>query len=296
MRHIQASHQVIEQKEKTLKPYIESVNPGKMINIFTDESVAISTFEKDMERAKGRVVISIPDGELRETEKRILDIIDDTDRRGVEILMKSDHYADLPDAWKEYCWGTANAVFPLIVIDDETAWYGLPTSKLKFQVDKTTSNITVLHLMIRIKGEHTIEMLKALTELETVAVGVNKKPLTKRKGVVLSTSGSTGVKSAATGVMGAQGLAAFVEEKQFCPDCKSHMLLAKNQRGTAYIRCSNKTCKHTEYLTPDLMNWYINLKNVICPKHDGGEIKGILGKYGPCVRCNRGHFLKPEEI
>jgi KaiC/GvpD/RAD55 family RecA-like ATPase len=296
MRHIQAGHQVIEQKEKTLKPYIESVNPEKMINIFTDESVAISAFERDMERAKGRVVISIPDGELRETEKRILDIIDDTDCRGVEVLMKSDHYADLPDAWKAYCWGTENAVFPLIVIDDQTAWYGLPTSKLKFQVNKTTSNVTVLHLIVRIKGDHTIEMLKALTELETVAVGVNKKPLTKRKGAVTSTLGNTSKKSASTGVMGAQGLAAFVEDKQFCPDCKSRMTLVKNQRGTAYIRCLNKTCKHMEYLTPDLMNMYINLKNVVCPKHDGGEIKGILGKYGPCVRCNRGHFLKPEEI
>jgi ssDNA-binding Zn-finger/Zn-ribbon topoisomerase 1 len=96
--------------------------------------------------------------------------------------------------------------------------------------------------------------------------------------------------------MGSQGLAAFIEEKQFCPNCKSHMKLAKNRRGTAYIRCSKKNCEHTEYLTTDLMNWYISCKNVVCPKHDGGEIKGILGKYGPCVRCNRGHFLKPEEI
>lgn len=47
---------------------------------------------------------------------------------------------------------------------------------------------------------------------------------------------------------------------------------------------------------PELMNWYISNKNVICPKHDGGELKGIMGKFGPCVRCSCGHFLKPEEI
>lgn len=92
------------------------------------------------------------------------------------------------------------------------------------------------------------------------------------------------------------GLGAFVEEKEFCPKCKNHMILAKNARGTAYLKCSNKACKETKYLTVDLMNWYINSHNIKCPKRDGGELKGGLGKYGPYVRCNCGHFLKPDEI
>lgn len=65
---------------------------------------------------------------------------------------------------------------------------------------------------------------------------------------------------------------------------------------TAYLKCSNKACKETKYLTVDLMNWYINSHNIKCPKRDGGELKGGLGKYGPYVRCNCGHFLKPDEI
>lgn len=81
-----------------------------------------------------------------------------------------------------------------------------------------------------------------------------------------------------------------------CPACKSHMILAKNARGTAYLKCSNKACKETKYLTVDLMNWYINSHNIKCPKKNGGELKGGLGKYGPYVRCNCGHFLKPDEI
>ena len=92
------------------------------------------------------------------------------------------------------------------------------------------------------------------------------------------------------------GLGAFVEEKEFCPKCKNHMILAKNVRGTAYLKCSNKACKETKYLTVDLINWYINSHNVKCPKRDGGELKGGLGKYGPYIRCNCGHFLKPDEI
>ena len=128
-----------------------------------------------------------------------------------------------------------------------------------------------------------------LTELEVIQVGVNKRPLSNKENSLKNniTKGQT-IKSI--------GLAAFVEKKEFCPDCKSHMILAKNQRGTAYLRCSNKNCKKMKYLTADLLNWYISNHNVACPKNDGGDLKGILGKYGPCVRCSRGHFLKPEEI
>lgn len=54
--------------------------------------------------------------------------------------------------------------------------------------------------------------------------------------------------------------------------------------------------KETKYLTVDLMNWYISSHNVGCPKHDGGELKGRLGKYGPYVTCTCGHTLKPHDI
>ena len=103
-------------------------------------------------------------------------------------------------------------------------------------------------------------------------------------------------KFALTEKLSAYGLAGFVEEKEFCPACKSHMVLTKNARGTAYLKCSNKACKETKYLTVDLMNWYISSHNVGCPKHDGGELKGRLGKYGPYVTCTCGHTLKPHDI
>lgn len=298
LQHIKTGkHKVIENHDKTLKQYIESINPGRMINIFMDEQDAISMFEKDMGRTKWQVVVSLPSGELRETENQIFDILDDADRRGIEIKMKSNDYASLPDRWKEYCLGTENATFPLIVIDDEIAWYGIPTAKWKFQVDKTTSMITVVHSMIRIKGRNTVEMIKALTDLETIVVGQNNRKLVKKKGASTSIPmGTSGGASADTGSILNYGLGAFVEDKEYCPACKNHMILAKNARGTAYLKCSNKACKETKYLTVDLMNWYINAHNVRCPKNDGGELKGGLGKYGPYIRCNCGHFLKPNEI
>lgn len=140
-------------------------------------------------------------------------------------------------------------------------------------------------------------MLKALTDLENIVVGQNMRRLVKKKGTMVTNpmAASSGNISD-SGATSNYGLRAFVEEKEFCPICKSHMILAKNARGTAYLRCSNKACKETKYLTVDLINWYINSRNVKCPKRDGGELNGELGKYGPYVRCDCGHFLKPDEI
>ena len=248
-------------------------------------------------KAKWQTVVSLPSGELKETENRVFEILDEADCRGIDIKMKSNDYAKLPERWKEYCFGTENATFPLIVIDDEVAWYGLPTAKWKFQVDKTTSMVTVVHTMIRIKGKNTVEMLKALTDLENIVVGQNMRRLVKKKGTMVTNpmAASSG-NILDSGAISNYGLRTFVEEKEFCPICKSHMILAKNARGTAYLRCSNKACKETKYLTVDLINWYINSRNVKCPKRDGGELNGELGKYGPYVRCDCGHFLKPDEI
>ena len=298
LQHIKnGKHHVIDNHDKTLQPYIESVNPGRMVNIFMNEQDAISMFEQDMKKAKWQTVVSLPSGELRETEHQVFEILDEADSRGVDIKMKSNDYAKLPEQWKEYCVGTENATFPLIIIDDEVVWYGLPTAKWKFQVDKTTSMITVVHSMVRIKGKNTVEMIKALTDIETVVVGQNIRKLDNKKSKLVTNSfaASSGNLEDNGSILN-YGLGAFVEEKEFCPKCKNHMILAKNARGTAYLKCSNKACKETKYLTVDLMNWYINSHNIKCPKRDGGELKGGLGKYGPYVRCNCGHFLKPDEI
>ena len=85
------------------------------------------------------------------------------------------------------------------------------------------------------KGKNTIEMVKALTELESVRAGANIRILGNKENI-----NSQRRKDSLADETDSAGLAAFVEEKEFCPECKNHMILTKNQRGTAYIRCSNK--------------------------------------------------------
>lgn len=234
-------HTIIDNSSKTLKPYLVNVSPDKMMEIHIDEQQAVKQLAVDVRKAKFKIVVSLPSGQLKETEQQIFELFDEADSRGIEVKMKSNEYKELPKRWQEYCVGTENATFPLIVIDDEIAWYGLPTAKWVFKVNKTDSLVTVVNAMVRIKGRNTIEMIKALTDLEVVEIGVNKKPLTKKKGMYtaqeIDDSSDTNVK-----VPGSCGLAAFVEEKEFCPNCRKNMILTKGSKGTSYLRCSDKSC------------------------------------------------------
>ena len=39
----------------------------------------------------------------------------------------------------------------------------------------------------------------------------------------------------------------IIKKKEFCPECKNHMILTKNRVGTSYLKCSNKNCKKVAY-------------------------------------------------
>lgn len=223
LNYIKDGHNVVSNHSKTFLPYLENNSPGQTIQLYTNEDAAIFMLENDLEKAKGRVVISLPSGKLRDTNDKIIGAIDKVHARGIDILMKSNKCAELPDTWKKYCVGTENATFPLIVIDNETAWYGIPTADWNFKVDKSSSLLTVVHVMARMKGKNTIEMVKALTELESVRTGANIRILGNKENI-----NSQRRKDSLADETDSAGLAAFVEEKEFCPECKNHMIYVKN--------------------------------------------------------------------
>ena len=167
----------------------------------------------------------------------------------------------------------------------------MPAADWSFKVDKTSSMITVVHTMIRIKGRNTIEMIKSLTDMESIQVGQNRRTLLKK--TILNDDHN---KNDAASGKSEIDFEDVIKKKEFCPECKNHMILTKNRAGTSYLKCSNKNCKKVAYLKPEFIDWYIRNYNVMCPRNDGGELKGMVGKYGPCVKCSEGHYLKPEEI
>ena len=103
--------------------------------------------------------------------------------------------------------------------------------------------------MVRIKGKNTVEMIKALTDIETVVVGQNIRKLDNKKSKLVTNSfaASSGNLEDNGSILN-YGLGAFVEEKEFCPKCKNHMILAKNARGTAYLNVLIKPAKKRNIL------------------------------------------------
>ncbi len=301
IKYLSSSGNEICMSKKTLAPYITELPFTKNICFYGYLNDAIEDFKLDVDKAREKIVISIPDGKLDdETQGMVLKIIMNAARNGIRILCKTNGYEDLPDGWKSIAWASENAVFPLIIIDDKVAWYDFPKSRGRF-IDGNNGFLTVCHTCYRIKGEHTLEMIKSFSDFEYREVNGQRKPLLEKKSSDMAgKSGSSTGKSqleddSEDDGKGSAGLDGFVRKMEKCPKCKSPMTLTRGKSGKCYLKCSSATCKEMAYLTPEVTNWYITRENVSCPIHHCG-IHAALGKYGIYVKCDNGHYLKPDEI
>lgn len=199
----------------------------------------------------------------------------------------------MPDNWKNIAWASDNAVFPIIMIDESVLWYGLPKSRGRFK-DGDTGFATVCQTIYRVKGEHTLELIKTFADLEIRKLKGEKSALQEKTGTASNDSELVGSFSnnEDTGKEAA-GLAAYVQKREKCPSCKTLMILTRSKAGKCYLKC--KSCKETAFLTPELTNEYIDHYQVKCPIHHS-EIYAGVNKYGIYVKCEYGHYMKPDEI
>ena len=71
------------------------------------------------------------------------------------------------------------------------------------------------------------------------------------------------------------------------------MILTKGRSGKCFLKC--KSCGEVAYLTPELVNRYIEKESLKCPIHSF-SIEAKLGQYGVYVRCSSGHNIKIDDI
>lgn len=293
IKHLSENGNTVSTKDKTIGPYIQELPYLRTICNYTYLNEAIDDFRKDVEQAHEKIVISIPDGELDfETQGQILDIIMKAKTNGIHILSKTNGYEDLPEGWKSLTYASENAVFPLIIIDDKVAWYGLPKSRGQF-IDGNNGFRTVCQTYYRIVGEHTLEMIKAFSDFENREINGQLKPLLEKDPQKTPPGG--GSSSNNDDGKGAAGMDAFIRKVEKCPKCNSPMTLARGKTGKCYLRCSSSSCKETGLLTKEVANWYITHDNVKCPIHHC-DIQARVGQYGLYIKCDMGHYLKPDEI
>ena len=272
--------------DKSLEYMIEGLNSRRGPQYYLNESYKGIICE-DIDAARKKIVISLPTGFMKNHENiAILEHVVKARERGVQILSKSNEYTELPDGWKKITWGTNNATFPLIVIDDRITWYGVPRAKWKFEVG-TSGYMTVCPITVRMAGAHTAEIIRSLTNLEYRETDSGVTPLLMKNtlGVHYEQNDSDGMQQS--------GLAAYVAKKKICPACKNSFMLTKGKSGKTILWCKN--CKKKELLAPEEVNHYIYINNVVCPQHKC-DIRAKLGPFGLYIQCEQGHNLKPEQI
>lgn len=279
LQYLLAEGTVIGVKEKKLHTLIPQLQTGKDIAVLIDASAVLLRLKKDLQAAKSKVIVSIPDSEkFGEMEERIMSMLQEAKSRGVQVRVKAKAVSSLPTKWQAIAIESSNAVFPLIDIDSRVMWYGLPMAQGKF-VDGKSAYVAVLPIYARLSGKYTTDLIRSMSELEYFEVnGITAQMLSK----------STHRTSSAN-----VSLSEYVMLKKKCPKCKDPMLLAKGKSNKPYLRCPS--CKNTEFLTKEFLNQYFTEAHVRCPDCKA-DIAAHLGKYGLYVKCTKGHTVKVDSL
>ena len=268
-------------KDRTLEGLIDQLSLEGGPIFYLDANEYMDIFLKDIRNVRDKIVISLPCGELNlEYEYEICKLLEEKRYQGIQVLIKCNDFSALPDVWKKYAWGTSDAVFPVIIMDDKITWYGVPDASWKF-VDGADEYNTVCPVACRLNGKHTAELIRSLTDLEYRKTEAGKKPLVLR------------LETSTDDPNGGGGLSEYVSKNIKCPDCKHPLRMTKGKSGKTILWC--KECKQTHLLTPNDINHYILVKHVKCPVHKCDMVAKV-GRYGLYVKCDEGHNIKPEEI
>lgn len=285
LEYIGCSGNVVQHMDnRSLESLIDNLSVDKGPEFYQDEQKSLEQLRKDIIKAKHKIVISLPSGNINSTSSNILGkMLDEAKSKGVMVLVKSNKYAELPESWKKYTWGTDNAIFPLLMIDDKVTWYGVPFATWEFELDNGRNGFrTVCTIACRIRGERTAEIIKSITDLEYIVTDGGKRLVTPKSDFNIKES-----------VVERPRLSDYIRKSKICPNCKTQLEMIRGKSGKVVLWCKN--CKKPHLLSPDDINHYICVENVRCPEHKS-YIEARLGKRGLYIRCDRGHFLNPEDI
>ena len=285
IEHQAKRNNLVAIKDGSLEEMLSGLDFGPNIRAFRDMGKAVDAFVYDINRAVHKIAISMPDGRLLDGwTDEIFDALIKARVRGVEVTLKCLDWKALPEGWRAMGWQSDDASCPLCVVDGKIAWYGMPPVEGRFVLAGGRGCKTALQLPLRIIGECTVDMISSLSDVGSRMVDGQKKPIRQRS----STAKDNGSGN------GQDGLALYVAEKEKCPSCKAPMRLIKSRSsGKFFLGCTS--CKETALLSRDLVNHYICVRQVQCPKCKS-YLTAKVSKFGIYVKCDNEHTLKPDEI
>lgn len=286
LNHMENENRVISNKDESLKNLFDKKRSKRNIRCYIDDDYARELL-KDLDAAEDKIILSIPTVKFSDTviEKIVPKLIEMIDW-GVEVIIKTNDYINIPDKLKEYTFLTEeHSLMPLILIDDSILWYGAIMNDGKMPY-KTKNYFTKLKVSYRIIGEKTVEIIKSLTDLEGYISLSTRKQLTFRKGKqVLISDGKKQL----------DGLSLYIHENTKCSKCGKPMNLHIGKYGKPSVKCQDLKCGNSTYLNVNDLKSYISENNIRCPK-DNGLIKVGLSAKGIWLKCEHGHFINIIEI
>lgn len=278
LRHISQYDNVISKENDELFSFINSLDFGRNIKCLKNDAVLPEEFFEDVKKAQKQIIISFPTDRLNPAfSKIVFDAIIKANEKGVAVYGKSKEIQKLDDDWKSVMFRSQDAVFPLVEIDGNTLWYGLPVSELRFEV-KGGAHLAPKSPIFRIKGHHTIDMIHSLCDLDyrTEESGARIKLFDKLSKPNLDA-----------------GFSEYVERNVECQKCFGDVKLHCKVGWKPYLEC--KECGEKSYIPVEEVNKYITKNDVRC-NICKGSLCAKIGRTGLYIRCTNGHFTNLSDI
>ncbi len=140
-------------------------SPDNILSLYGLDDTYKTAFSKDIRGAKQAVDVLYPDAKLFVTDQRILGkAARDCTARNIDFHILSECNRPLTKEWDSYVHTTSQIDLPIITIDRDIVWYGIPQSNLCFE--RRGRAITTKHTVILRISCHTFaKQLAALLDV-----------------------------------------------------------------------------------------------------------------------------------
>lgn len=255
--------QMIRHKGESLENFL--FQNDESIIFYGEKKSYEERLKKDIQKARKKIVISVPEMEMKEYES-VLQFILESAKRGVDVVVKVLHKEELNKKLVPMAQVTNNAVFPMLIIDEKILWYGVPNGT--GIIGKTQAQVkTVCQLQYRFAGERVCEIIDVFADVGVIVEEGIIKGAFKN---IISLSGST------------ETFQDYVNMFKKCPDCHLPYTVSVSPLKKIFYKC--KKCSKTDLISPETIRSYLDRNSIAC-KNCKGEIKVGLGKKGLYLKC-----------
>lgn len=229
-------------------------------------------FYKDLKATKKCLQVDISGkintNALKEKIETFFRIVKQLKENEIEVTIRVDHKENIPIAYQGYIIENNNVRQTITIIDKEVIWYGKPDS-LNAIRPKDQKSLKLNFPCIRFQGKHTASLLINLLNMSDQMDHATKVIKVNEKHKIVNS------------------FSTYVLAHKKCPECEQAMQIKKSSKGVYYLACTNRKCRHIEYLKTELVEDYLYRGAYCDPKCKmcRSSLEAVGGKRGVYLRC-----------